>query len=215
MDLFKFPRTKHLFDAGGSGVSRDDLLMDPGEEGKFYSKSSKGKGRGKAGRGTLVAMEEKVDGANLGISVDAETLQFKVQNRSHFINSKTHRQFSSLDSWLSEHSEGLFKVLGSEPGRYVLFGEWLYATHSIAYTRLPDYFLAFDVYDRKVERFLSRRERNKCLKGTGIHPVRLIAEDTLSGREDVSWLELVGTWWRGCEAYSLPPYVPMRYHRHV
>ena len=201
MDLFKFPRTKHLFDAGGSGVSRDDLLMDPGEEGKFYSKSSKGKGRGKAGRGTLVAMEEKVDGANLGISVDAETLQFKVQNRSHFINSKTHRQFSSLDSWLSEHSEGLFKVLGSEPGRYVLFGEWLYATHSIAYTRLPDYFLAFDVYDRKVERFLSRRERNKCLKGTGIHPVRLIAEDTLSGREDVSWLELVGTWSRGCHSH--------------
>lgn len=200
MDLFKFPRTKHLFDAGGSGVSRDDLLMDPGEEGAFYSKgpSSKGKGKGKtnSSRGTVVAMEEKVDGANLGISIDAETLQFKVQNRSHFVNSKTHRQFASLDSWLSEHSEGLFKVLGSEPGRYVLFGEWLYATHSIPYTRLPDYFLAFDVYDRKVEKFLSRRGRNKCLEGTGIYPVRLIAEDTLSGREDVS---RIGTVVGGCD----------------
>lgn len=188
MDLFKFPRTKHLFDAGGSGVSRDDLLMDPGEEGAFYSKVSKGKGaRGKAtGGGKLVAMEEKVDGANLGISIDPDTLQFKVQNRSHFINSKTHRQFGILDSWLSEHSEGLFKVLGADPGRNVLFGEWLYATHSIAYTRLPDYFLAFDIYDRVVGKFLSWRERNRCLEGTGIHPVRLIAEDTLTGREDVS-----------------------------
>lgn len=191
MDLFKFPRTKHLFDAGGSGVSRDDLLMDPGEEAAFYSRSSKGKGRSKtSSRGDggvgVVAMEEKVDGANLGITIDVQTLQFKVQNRSHYINSKTHRQFGSLDSWLSEHSEGLFKVLGSEPGGYVLFGEWLYATHSIAYTRIPDYFLAFDLYDRKVGKFLSWRERNKCLEGTGIHPVRLIAEETLTGREDVS-----------------------------
>jgi atypical dual specificity phosphatase len=191
MDLFKFPRTKHLFDAGGSGVSRDDLLMDPGEEGVFYSRCSKGRGKGKSskgasGKGVAVAMEEKVDGANLGLSMDKDTLQFKVQNRSHYINSKTHRQFGSLDSWLSEHSEGLYKILGSEPGRHVLFGEWVYATHSIAYTRLPDYFLAFDVYDLKVEKFLSWRERNKRLKGTGIHPVRLIAEETLSGREDVS-----------------------------
>ena len=192
MDLFKFPRTKHLFDAGGSGVSRDDLLMDPGEEGTFYSlQKSKGKGSksraSPAGSGSrLVAMEEKVDGANLGISVDPETMQFRVQNRSHFVNSKTHRQFGTLDSWLSEHSEGLFEVLGSEPGCYVLFGEWLYATHSIAYTRLPDYFLAFDLYDREASKFLSWRERNRRLEGTGIHTVRLIAEETLSGREDVS-----------------------------
>lgn len=200
MELYKFPRTKHLFDAGGSGVSRDDLLMDSGEEATFYSSGSKGKGaRSKAGgKGggvgdNLIAMEEKVDGANLGISVDAETLQFKVQNRSHFINSKTHRQFGTLDSWLSEHSEGLFQVLGSEPGRHVLFGEWLYATHSIEYTRLPDYFLAFDIYDRKEKQFLSWRHRNKCLEGTGIHTVRLIAEDTLTGREDVSECEILNS----------------------
>ena len=195
MELFKFPRTKHLFDAGGSGVSRDDLLMDSGEEATFYSTTSKGKGAkskggGESGRGSSpIAMEEKVDGANLGISVDPETLQFKVQNRSHFINSKTHRQFGTLDSWLSEHSEGLFQVLGSEPGRHVLFGEWLYATHSIEYTRLPDYFLAFDIYDCKEKQFFSWRHRNKCLEGTGIHTVRLIAEDTLTGREDVSLSE--------------------------
>ena len=193
MELFKFPRTKHLFDAGGSGVSRDDLLMDSGEEAAFYSSSGSSKGKaprskaGSKGGGQVVAMEEKVDGANLGISVDPETLEFKVQNRSHFVNSKTHRQFGTLDLWLAEHAEGLFQVLGSEePGRRVLFGEWLYATHSIEYTRLPDYFLAFDLYDRKLEQFLSWRQRNRCLEGTGIHTVRLIAEDVLTGREDVS-----------------------------
>ena len=193
IELFKFPRTKHLFDAGGSGVSRDDLLIDPGEENMFYTKSAK---KGKAGaaskrtrtengNGTLVAVEEKVDGANLGISL-GEDMRFLVQNRSHYINSKTHRQFALLDSWLSENSPGLFQVLGEEPGNYVLFGEWLYAKHSIHYTRLPGYFMAFDVYDCKAGKFFSWKERNRRLKGSEIPVVRQIAESTLSGRDDVS-----------------------------
>ena len=193
VELFKFPRTRHLFDAGGSGVSRDDLLMDPGEEKAFYSAtrtSKKGKAASKKagagnGNGTLVALEEKVDGANLGISL-GDDMQFQVQNRSHFINSKTHRQFAPLDSWLSEHSPGLFQVLGEDPGNYVLFGEWLYAKHSIHYTRLPGYFMAFDVFDCKAGKFFSWRERNRRLEGSGIPVVRQIAETTLSGRDEVS-----------------------------
>ena len=189
-DFFKFPRTKHLFDAGGSGVSRDDLIMDPGEEGAFYSAGAGAKSKGKAkkkGPATTVAIEEKVDGANIGISLDPENLRLRVQNRSHFVDSKSHRQFSTIDSWLDQHSEGLYQILNSEPiGRYLLFGEWLYAKHSILYKRLPDYFLAFDIYDAKEGKFLSLRERNKRLEGTGISSVRLIVEDALAGREDVS-----------------------------
>ena len=192
MDLFKFPRTKHLFNAGGSGVSRDDLLMDAGEEGTFYSagKGTKSKGRSSRAKSkdspTLVAVEEKVDGANIGISLDSESLKIRVQNRSHIIDSSTHRQFSTLDSWLEEHSEGLYNILNSEPvGQYVLFGEWLYAKHSIAYTRLPDYFLAFDLYDTKEGKFFSWRERNRRLEGTGICTVKLLAEEAITGREDV------------------------------
>lgn len=192
IELFKFPRTKHLFDAGGSGVSRDDLLMDQGEESLFYTRSTK-KGKAAAskrtrtgnGNETLVAVEEKVDGANLGISL-GEDMRFLIQNRSHYVNSKTHRQFAPLDSWLSEHSFGLFQVLGEDPGNYVLFGEWLYAKHSIHYTRLPGYFMAFDIFDRKVGKFFSWRERSRRLEGSGIPIVRQIAETTLSGREDVS-----------------------------
>lgn len=174
VDLFKFPRTKHLFDAGGSGVSRDDLLMDAGEEKLFYSKPR--------GPQQLVYLEEKVDGANLGISIGTD-MKVYVQNRSHYINSKTHKQFNNLDAWISENSAALYEIL--EPGRHVLFGEWLYAKHSIHYTRLPGYFMAFDIYDREVERFYSWRERNRCLEGSGIPVVRQIAETTLSGREEV------------------------------
>lgn len=175
LDLFKFPRTRHLFDAGGSSVSRDDLVMDSGEEAVFYSSAGK--------RRQLVVMEEKVDGANLGISL-GEDMKLRVQNRSHYVDSSTHRQFSTLDAWVEEHAGALYQVLGS--GDSVLFGEWLYAKHSVHYTRLPGYFLAFDIYDRAEGKFLSCRDRNRRLEGSGIPVVRLIAETTLSGREDVS-----------------------------
>ena len=173
--LFKFPRTRHLFDAGGHGVSRDDLLMDRTEADAFYSK--------RGGRQTVVTVEEKVDGANLGISISPSDYRIMVQNRAHYVNSQTHKQFALLDQWLDEHSAALFDVI--EPGRHVLFGEWLYAKHSIHYTRLPGYFLAFDIYDRKAGRFLSRRARNRRLESSGIPTVRLIAECPIRDQKHV------------------------------
>ena len=186
--LFKFPRTRHLFDAGGSGVSRDDLLLDEGEEAVFYSGRSAGsRARGRR-PGRLVCIEEKVDGANLGISV-GEDLQLRVQNRSHFVNSKTHAQFSTLESWLEENSGTLYELLESK--NLVLFGEWLYAKHSIHYTRLPGHFMAFDIFDRSAGKFFSWRERNRQLEGTGIPVVRRISETTIDGRKDVSLFTLL------------------------
>ena len=179
-ELFKFPRTKHLFDAGGQGVSRDDLIMDAGEEALFYAR------RG-AQQPSTVIIEEKVDGANLGISIGFD-MKLNVQNRSHYVNSKTHRQFSCLDRWLEEHSAALYEVL--EPGRHVLFGEWLYAKHSIFYTELPGYFMAFDIYDKQEERFYSQKTRNEKLESTGIPVVREIAKTTLQGRHEVGWCDI-------------------------
>lgn len=188
VDLYKFPRTKHLFDAGGSGVSREDLLMDKGEESLFYSGAVDSGGGGKTGKGRTavgrrVVVEEKVDGANLGISIGSD-LRLQAQNRSHFVTSSTHKQFSPLDTWLETHSSALFEVM--QPERHVLFGEWLYAKHSIHYTRLPDYFLAFDLYDRRAGVFCSSVERDRLLKDTGISTVRTISAGTaLSSRDDV------------------------------
>lgn len=180
-DLFKFPRTRHLFDAGGSGVSRDDLLFDSSEEAVFYTQGGKRKQKTQQ---QLVCLEEKVDGANLGISL-GEDMQLRVQNRSHFVNSKTHRQFNCLDLWIEENSAALYELL--KTGNFVLFGEWLYAKHSIHYTRLPGYFMAFDLYDKSVGKFFSWRERNRRLESTGIPVVRQISETTISGRQDVCY----------------------------
>lgn len=171
--FFKFPRTRHLFDAGGSGVSRDDLLMDSSEEKVFYTTRQ---------HQVLVAVEEKVDGANLGVSIGHD-MKLYVQNRAHYINSTTHRQFSTLDNWCATHSSELYDIL--IPGKHVLFGEWLYAKHSVHYKELPGYFIAFDVYDKEVSKFYSRRERNKMLENTSIPIIRLIEETNLVDRQQV------------------------------
>lgn len=51
----------------------------------------------------------------------------------------------------------------------MLFGEWCYAVHSVEYTKLPDYFLALDIYDRKEEKFLSVDRRNKIVYDLGMY----------------------------------------------
>ena len=81
-DFFKFPRTHHLADAGGSGGTRDDLLMTDADAVKFLG----------GGKVTVIA-EEKLDGANLGISIDKESGAIMTQNRGHFVNSETAKQW--------------------------------------------------------------------------------------------------------------------------
>lgn len=162
--FFKFPRTKHIFDAGGNAVTRDDLLMTSKEADNFLNIRDKN---------VNIVIEEKVDGANLGISI-TKSYEIQLQNRAHFVNSSTHRQFSQLDDWVAKHSKDLFKIL--EPERHILFGEWVYAKHSVHYTSLPDYFLVFDVFDRVANRFYSVKERNDLLIGTNLSSIRILKE---------------------------------------
>jgi hypothetical protein len=53
-------------------------------------------------------------------------------------------------------------------------------THSIAYTALPDWFIAFDVYDRVSARFWSQARRNALLQRIGIAVVPEVAHGRLT-----------------------------------
>ncbi len=60
-------------------------------------------------------------------------------------------QWKKLEEWIDQRQSRLFDVLLDQ---YILFGEWCYATHSVYYGRLSDYFIGFDVYDKETSRFL-------------------------------------------------------------
>ena len=111
-----------------------------------------------------ITIEEKIDGANLGISFDSDgTIRF--QNRGEYLISPMNSQWRCLPQWASFHEDVLFDVLED---RYILFGEWCFAKHSIYYNNLPDYFIAFDVFDTQEQKFFSVRRRNELLQATDL-----------------------------------------------
>ena len=156
----KFPRTKHAMNLGSA--ASDDLVLDHRQLQDIFSKSHR------------VVVEEKIDGANLGIHLSGFDFRFLVHNRGHFINSQSQTQFKKLDTWLSEHAAELISLLNRDdqwPSRFVLYGEWMAMTHSIPYTAVPDLFIAFDMYDRLESKFLSRKSLHNILSKTTIHQV--------------------------------------------
>lgn len=83
-----------------------------------------------------VVIEEKLDGANLGISVGPDAT-LRVQNRGQYLAAPYTGQFDRLAKWLATHEEALFDALDEH---LILFGEWCAARHSVAYDSLPDWF---------------------------------------------------------------------------
>ena len=159
LSLFKFPRTAHLLNLGAA--TEDDIVQPTSSAFSASSFTPE----------SQVVITEKIDGANLGISLDSSGGRILIQNRAHWVNSKTHFQFKKLDIWVENHREGLIRILGADssfPERYILFGEWMVCVHSIKYTRLPNRFLAFDLFDRSRKVFVSRDVLEARLDGSGI-----------------------------------------------
>lgn len=142
-DFVKYPRTPHL---AGSGIQRGDEEMDTVPLAAL--------------RGLHLTVTEKMDGANCGISFAPDGTP-RLQSRGHYLTGGgRERQFDRLKAWMGAHAAALHAVLTD---RYILFGEWLYAKHTAFYTRLPDYFLAFDCYERRTGLFLDTPARDALL----------------------------------------------------
>lgn len=167
----KFVRTRHLVNLGSA--TRDDLVLEAVEAQALFC-------------GPEVFVEEKVDGANLGFSLFEGSV--RAQNRSHYVNSSSHTQFKQLDKWILKHNAALLDILHSGSGRMILYGEWLFAKHSVPYTRLPDLFLAFDLFDIAAGRFVSRPVLEARLAGSGISLVPLVARTHLAKPQDAARL---------------------------
>lgn len=145
-------------------------------------------------RGFNIVVEEKLDGSNSGISFD-QNGTLLLQSRGHILTGGAReRQFNLFKRWASHHSGALFAVLGC---RYTMYGEWLYARHTIFYDELPHYFLEFDVLDRERSEFLSTGERHRLLAGMPVVSVPVLGSgeirplDSYLGRSACSSTELM------------------------
>lgn len=148
-EFFCFPHTPHLAWLV-EGAPRDDKVLSPNEVTALLAGD--------------VVVEEKLDGANLGLSL-APDGGLSAQNRGQYLAEPLAGQFARLPAWLAQHSEGLHSVL--KPN-LIFFGEWCSARHSLDYAALPDWFLLFDVYDRTAEWFWNSSRRNALARSAGL-----------------------------------------------
>ncbi len=135
-------------------------------------------------RGRYLVLEEKVDGANCGISFGADGRMY-LQSRGHFLNGGYgERQFDLFKVWAGCHKDRLYEILGD---RYVMYGEWLYAKHTVFYDRLPHYFMEFDILDKMEKRFLSTGKRQEILKNAPfVKSVRILKEGCQDSVEGIA-----------------------------
>ena len=152
-EVIKFPRTSHILNIGGA--SDDDLVFGE-QELKYFVTPSPTK---------LITIEEKIDGGNMGFRMSSNG-KILAQNRSKIVTKTLHPQYAGLEKYIYIHQQEIEDVL--DGGRRCLFGEWLAAKHSIHYNSLPDYFIAFDIYDIKEEKFLDRVTFYQIMSNTNI-----------------------------------------------
>ena len=150
----KYPRTPHLF---GSTGTPDDKRLGEAESDRFIADPS-------------LIVEEKIDGTNVGVHFQADG-NMALQCRGHLITEGMHPQYDLLKQWTAYKRPILESRLAD---RYILFGEWMYARHSILYRRLPHYFFEFDVYDKSEQVFLSLVRRLELLDGVGVETVPVL-----------------------------------------
>jgi len=153
-DFTKYPRTPHLF---GSRGTDDDKHLGPRESLDFIADAS-------------LIVEEKLDGTNVGIHFTSAG-RMVLQCRGHEITTGMHAQYDLFKQWTMVKRPTLEAMLED---RLILFGEWLYARHSVHYRRLPHYFFEFDIYDKQSQVFLDLAARLERLEGTGIVTVPVV-----------------------------------------
>lgn len=171
MSCIRYPRTRHI---QGSRFQHGDHDLEavPWEE----------------LHGKHLVVEEKMDGANSGISFENGAM--KIQSRGHFLTGgPREKHFTMLKSWASCHEHGLRECLNSQ---YVMYGEWLFAKHTAFYDLLPHYFMEFDVLDKQAGQFLSTSARRELFAKHGIsrviHPVLVLAEGEFQELEELGSL---------------------------
>lgn len=117
-----------------------------------------------------VIIEEKLDGANAGII--RHKSGFSLQKRGSLVGQSEHAQFQFFHSWSNRDA---YDRIMSVPEGILIYGELMFAVHTIYYDKLPDWFIVFDVLNVKTNKWMNRSERDVFCERHGFSQVPLIA----------------------------------------
>ena len=161
--ILKYPRTPHL----------EGSKLQPGDEDLSQIPFSEI-------RGKHIVVEEKCDGANSAVSF-SENGELLLQSRGHYLTGGyRERHYDLMKQWANVHRNAFYEVLGR---RYIMYGEWMYAKHTVYYDALPHYFLEFDIWDRERKVFLDTPSRRRLIGTLPIVSVPVLADGAFDSRE--------------------------------
>lgn len=163
LPIKKYPRTQHI----------EGSRLQPGDEDLAAVPF-------KALKDSHLVVEEKIDGANCALSFDSDG-SLLLQSRGHYlIGGVREKHFNLFKQWTEVHQQAFLDVLLD---RYVVYGEWVYAKHTVFYDALPHYFMEFDVFDRETETYLDTPNRQRLLAGLPIVSVPVLHEGRVASLE--------------------------------
>ena len=169
-EIHKYPRTPHI----------EGSRLQPGDEDLSQIPFS-------AIAGKNLVIEEKCDGANSAISFD-ENGELLLQSRGHYLTGGyRERHYNLMKQWAMVHKDAFYEVLGK---RYIMYGEWMYAKHTVYYDALPHYFLEFDILDRETGVFLDTPSRHELIKELPVVSVPVLGTGVYQSKEEM--LKLLG-----------------------
>lgn len=155
----KYPRIPHL--AFSSVTDADDIVVDKDIFGQPW------------------VVTEKIDGSQTSYEIVDGIVQARNRNTA-LLSGSMDRQFHRLPAWVQVHYEVLVTLLGDQ---YILFGEWMCHVHTVHYDRLPDWFVAFGLFDKVTGSFLPFLPTMERLRSLGFSTVPLVFEGVVKDRK--------------------------------
>jgi hypothetical protein len=140
-----YPRIAHLVKGRGT---RDDRVLESAQLSDLLAKK--------------VMVEEKLDGANVVLWVTHHRVECSLRSGPGAMDRAG--QLGRLRAWIAERTDALRGLLAAGDA---LYAEWLYLTHAVRYTSLPDYLVALDLW-RADGSFLTPDERTEACGTVGL-----------------------------------------------
>jgi ATP-dependent RNA circularization protein (DNA/RNA ligase family) len=182
-----FPRTRHL--PHKANTSKGDSVATEAECKEVF-------------KNELSVVEEKIDGANTGMCLYQGNPI--IRNRNHILNkafiqrrTAAKMQFASIFNWFydnMEKFEALNDILGFEAAVY---GEWMYAVHGIKYTKLPEVWIPYDIYDWQAQKFVCTQVVRESLEKAGFWTTPLLHKGVIKNWEQLEALCNEQSAWSG------------------
>lgn len=162
----KYPRTPHL--PFSDGLQNDDRLCDTNDLLKLIAS------------GTEFVITEKLDGGCTAMKASHNGEPGGVFARSHVLPT-----FCPTFNYVKSVHYAPNKALIEKDGLMV-FGENLFAIHSVVYTKLTDYFYMFGIMDQVTEEFFSWDMVEAYAEEMNMKTAPVVYEGTI---ESLEWLE--------------------------